>query len=249
LSCRDAAETAQVNSRRCRSRNFIDDAIENRSRLPIVAVFADGPALTFRSVADRVLHHHFDDTLEGEARMRRFLKAAAIAGLFVSPLAAADVKVNLDGKNTEIEWVGTKTDGKHEGGFKRIAGTAVATGDDATTLQLDVTIATNSLFSDDEKLTAHLKAPDFFDVKRYPKATFKSTKVEKADKGYKVTGDLTLLGKTKSISFPAEIAVAGGNLDLDAEFKIDRTAFGMNYGEGKIDKEVALDVDIDSKAD
>ena len=60
-------------------------------------------------------------------------------------------------------------------------------------LGLDVTIATNSIFSDNEKLTAHLKAPDFFDVKRFPKATFTSTKIEKADKNYKVTGDLTLV--------------------------------------------------------
>src|SRR5690606_24276327 len=98
------------------------------------------------------------------------------------------------------------------------------TDNDPATLKLDVTIATNSIYSDNEKLTAHLKAPDFFDVKRYPKATFKSTKVEMADKGYKVTGDLTLLGKTKSISFPAEIEISGGHIDFDAEFKLDRTA-------------------------
>lgn len=179
--------------------------------------------------------------------MRRIWNAAAIAALLASPALAADVKVALDGENTEIEWVGAKSDGKHEGGFKRVAGTATALGTDPTTLKLDVTIATNSIFSDNEKLTAHLKAPDFFDVKRYPKATFQSTKVEKGDKGYKVTGDLTLLGKKKSISFPAEIVIAGGQIDLDAEFKIDRTQFGMNYGEGKIDNDVALDIEIETK--
>ena len=117
---------------------------------------------------------------------------------------------------------------------------------DLTTLKLDVTIATASIYSDDEKLTAHLMAPDFFDVKRHPKATFQSTKVEKTDKGYKVTGDLTLLGKKKSISFPAEIAVKDGTLSVESEFKIDRTAFGMNYGEGKINKDVELDIEIEA---
>ncbi|MGC1274852.1 MAG: YceI family protein [Planctomycetaceae bacterium] len=179
--------------------------------------------------------------------MRRIWNAAAIAALLASPALAADVKVALDGKNTEVEWVGTKSDGKHEGGFQRVAGTATASGADPTTLKLDVTIATNSIFSDNEKLTAHLKAPDFFDVKRYPKATFQSTKVEKGDKGYKVTGDLTLLGKKKSISFPAKIAITDGGLTLDSEFKIDRTQFGMNYGDGKIDKEVGLDIEIEVK--
>ena len=40
-------------------------------------------------------------------------------------------------------------------------------------------------------------------MKDNPKATFKSTKIEKTDKGYTITGDLTMLGKTKSVSFPA----------------------------------------------
>ncbi len=184
--------------------------------------------------------------------MQRFWTATAVsacaaAALLASPVTAADVKVALDGENTAVEWVGSKSDGKHEGGFKRIAGTATASSTDPATLKLDVTIATNSIHSDNEKLTAHLKSPDFFDVRRFPKITFQSTKVEKTEKGHKVTGDLTLLGKKKSISFPAKIAVTDGGLTLDAQFKIDRTQFGMNYGEGQIANDVALDVKIKPK--
>ena len=180
--------------------------------------------------------------------MQRLL-SAAVAVLLASSAsaAAADATFPLDAANTKITWVGSKPDGKHSGGFEKLTGTA-AVGADPTTLKLDVTIATESITSDDAKLTAHLKAPDFFDVKRFPKATFKSTKIEKTAAGYMVTGDLTLLGKTKSVSFPATASVSGGALKLDGAFDIDRTAFGMNYGKGKIDDKVALTVAVNAKA-
>ena len=79
-----------------------------------------------------------------------------------------------------------------------------------------MTIETDSLYSDNAKLTAHLKSPDFFDVKTNPKAKFVSTKVEKDGHKYKVTGELTLNGKTKEISFPAKITARAAELKLTA---------------------------------
>jgi polyisoprenoid-binding protein YceI len=178
--------------------------------------------------------------------MKRVLVAAALAA-FAMPAVGADEKFALDGENTKVQWVGKKADGKHDGGFKRVAGTATAAGADPTTLKIDVTIGTESLYSDDDKLTAHLKSGDFFDVKKYPKATFTSTKVEKAGDGYKVTGDLTLHGKKKSVSFPAKIAVSEDSLTLNADTQIDRTAFGMTYGQGKVDDKVDLKIAINAK--
>jgi polyisoprenoid-binding protein YceI len=54
---------------------------------------------------------------------------------------------------------------------------------------------------------------------------------------------LTLLKETKSITFPATVT-AGKDLKLNAEFKIDRTTFGMNYGAGKVENEVAMKISI-----
>ena len=116
----------------------------------------------------------------------------------------------------------------------------------AGALRIDVTIDTDSLYSDNPGLTAHLKNKDFFDVKTNKTATFKSTKIEKGKDGYQVTGDLTLNGKTKSITFPAKIEAKDG-LTLTAKFNIDRTDFGMTYGAGKIDNAVALRVDVKAK--
>jgi len=173
--------------------------------------------------------------------MRSLLFALAATVAIAGSTFAADT-YKLDGENTKIEFTGTKKDGKHVGGFKKVSGSA--TDDKGWAIKLD--IETESLYSDDEKLTKHLLSADFFGVKDNPKASFATTKIEKGDKGYTVTGTLTLLGKSKEISFPAEITT-GETFKLKAEFKIDRTEFGMTYGEGKVDKEVAIKVDVAAK--
>jgi polyisoprenoid-binding protein YceI len=176
--------------------------------------------------------------------MVRTLIALGVAALVAAPATAADVKFALDGDNTKLTFVGKKPDGKHDGGFKKLSGTATVPDLDITKITVTIDIETDSLFSDDPKLTGHLKSADFFDVKNHPKATFKSTKIEKSDKVYIVTGELTMLGKTKTISFPASIAVAEGALSVGTTFDIDRTQWGMNYGKGKIEDKVAISIAV-----
>lgn len=172
--------------------------------------------------------------------MRRFL-AAMVLSMAVSTICdAKDVTYKLTGENTKIEWTGSKPEGKHTGGFKKLTGTATKSD---TGLKLDVQIDCDSLYSDDEKLTKHLLSPDLFSVKEHPKAKFKSTKIEKTAAGHQITGQLTLLGKTKEISFPAEIK-EGDKLTIHAEFKINRQDYGMNYGTGKINDDVDLKIDV-----
>ena len=179
--------------------------------------------------------------------MKRRLFALLAAAVLAVPVLAADTKFALDGDNTKVKFVGTKPGGKHEGGFKKLTGTATVTGDDLASVKLEVEIDLNSTYTDTEKLTAHLKSPDFFGVKTNPKSKFVSTKVEKGDDGYTVTGDLTLNGKTASVSFPAKIALADGTLTLTSEFKIKRQDFGITYGDGKIDNDVSLKVSLKAK--
>ena len=63
--------------------------------------------------------------------MIRSLSALALAILLVASAAAADVKYALTGENTKITFIGTKPGGKHDGGFKKLTGTATVTdGDD-----------------------------------------------------------------------------------------------------------------------
>jgi len=175
--------------------------------------------------------------------MRWMMTAVLFAGM-ASVAVAADLKYPLTKDNTKIEWTGTKPDGKHDGGFEKVSGTATLT--EAAGLKIEVEIDCDSLYSDDKKLTGHLKSPDFFAVKDHPKAKFVSTKVAKAGKGYLVTGDLTLLGKKKEVSFTADIA-AGDTLTMKGVIEINRQDFGMGYGKGKIDDKVAIRVKVDAK--
>jgi polyisoprenoid-binding protein YceI len=84
------------------------------------------------------------------------------------------------------------------------------------------------------KLEGHLKSPDFFDVTNNPEAKFEITKVtpEKKDSTtHVVEGNLTIRGNTKGISFPAKISMneGGKKVKATANFKIDRTEFGIVY--------------------
>src|SRR5829696_1986683 len=83
----------------------------------------------------------------------------------------------------------------------------------------------------------HLRTADFFEVEKYPDMTFKSTKVEKKGKNLQVTGDFTLKGVTKQITFPVQIAGflppderGGGKMGVMAETSINRRDYGVNYG-------------------
>jgi polyisoprenoid-binding protein YceI len=93
-----------------------------------------------------------------------------------------------------------------------------------------------STWSDNDRLTGHLKSPDFFDVEKFAESTFKltsATPAEGADQ-YTMVGDFTLHGVTKTISFPATIKQAGENITLASKFSIDRKDFGIVYP-GKTD--------------
>jgi polyisoprenoid-binding protein YceI len=179
--------------------------------------------------------------------MVRTLIALGVAALFAASTATADTKYTLTGDNTKVTFLGKKPDGKHEGGFGKVSGTATVPDGDLTKLAVTIDIDTESLFADDAKLTAHLKSADFFDVKNQPKATFKSTKVEKMDKLYIVTGELTLLGKKKTTSFPASISDTGGTLSVSTTFPLDRTQWGMVYGKGKINDIVDITIKVAAK--
>jgi polyisoprenoid-binding protein YceI len=178
----------------------------------------------------------------------RFVSGLLTAALCGVVALAADAKFALTGENTKIEFTGTKKEGKHDGGFKKLTGSATVSDGNLASTKFEVTIETASLYSDNPKLTDHLKAPDFFDVKTNPTAKFVSKSVAPAAGGdYTITGDLTLNGKTSEISFPAKLSLAGDTLKLTSEFKIDRTKFGMTYGQGKIDDQVAIKVKLESK--
>lgn len=132
--------------------------------------------------------------------------------------------------DSKIGFVGSKVTGSHEGGFEAFSGSIglVESSPDSSTVEIE--IDTTSLWSDNERLTGHLKSADFFEVETYPTATFASTSIEPAaEGGYLITGNLDLHGVTKQISFPATIEVGESQVRASAEFAIKRFDFDIVY--------------------
>jgi polyisoprenoid-binding protein YceI len=140
-------------------------------------------------------------------------------------------------ENSKVDFVAAKVTRTHNGSFKQFGGTIEFINGSVEQSVVSVNIETASIMADDDQLTGHLKTPDFFDVAKYPKATFVSTKIEPASAGgatHTITGNFDLHGVKKSISFPATIQVAADNVSVNAEFSINRKDFGLNYP-GKAD--------------
>ncbi len=130
----------------------------------------------------------------------------------------------------KVGFVGAKVTDKHEGGFADYSGSITLVDGAVEKSSVKVTIDIKSLEVEPEKLKGHLLSPDLFDAEKFPTSEFASTKIAPADGGkFEVTGNLTLHGVTKSISFPAEIAVNPGAVTVKAEFGINRKDFGIVY--------------------
>ena len=100
---------------------------------------------------------------------------------------------------------------------------------------VDVTIAAASIDTRVEARDTHLKSADFFDVEKYPELRFVSTRVQRTDDGYKLTGDLTIRGVTKPVTLTVTEEGTGvdpwGNQKAaySATGKFSRSEFGLNW--------------------
>ena len=169
----------------------------------------------------------------------------------VAPSGAATY--TFSAADSKVEFVGAKITGKHDGSFKTFNGTISVPEGKPELGSVKVEIETNSLTVDNAKLEGHLKTADFFDVGKYPKASFTSTAIAPSTdsgKTHVITGNLELHGVTKSISFPANVRVSEGAVESDAEFVINRKDFGITYPgmpDDLIKDEVLLKLQIRAK--
>ncbi len=183
-----------------------------------------------------------DDVTEAQVGAETKTDSAAVSG--------GDYFV-IDPATSTIGFIGFKVTKSHPGGFKEFTGELRVEDGKIADLGNKVVIATPSIFSDSQRLTDHLMSPDFFDVATHPTSTFESTSISKEEDGIStITGNLSLHGVTKSISFPATINVTATDVTVKAEFYINRFDFDMKYP-GKADDlirdEVVLNFDIKAK--
>lgn len=171
----------------------------------------------------------------------------------VQPVAATAKTYVFSQDGSKFEWVGAKVTGKHDGGFKSFRGTINVPDGKIESGSVTVEVDTESVFSDNEKLTGHLKSPDFFDTAKFPKARFTSTSVKPGGDGgatHTVTGNLELHGVTKSITFPAKIELEDDGVSVEAEFGVNRKDFAINYAgqaDDLIKDDVLIKLDLNGK--
>lgn len=144
---------------------------------------------------------------------------------------------------SEMHGVFRKFDGQLQLDVKDLAKSSVSVSIDASSIDTGVV-----------KLDEHLRNPDFFDVGKYPKITFKSTKVESTGAStFKLTGDLTLHGVTKSVVLDASwrsvaahpfLKVPAAGFRATTELK--RSEFGIVTYPGALGEVVKIHIDTEA---
>lgn len=135
---------------------------------------------------------------------------------------------------------------KQYGRFRTVSGNFTLGAEDSES-SVSIEIDAASIDTNVQQRDDHVKSPDFFDVKQYPKITFASTSVKsKGDDTFAITGDLTFHGVTKSITFDME-KLGEGTFDnfghragFAGSFTIDRADYGVTAYDGMVGGEVEL---------
>ena len=151
-------------------------------------------------------------TVFGQAQTWNLDKAHAKLGFTVTHLMVSDV----------------------DGQIKSFDVKATTTKDDFSDATFELTADVNTISTDNEQRDKHLMGPDFFDVAKFPTLTFKSKTFKKvADKKYKLTGDLTLHGVTKTVELDVTFngtAIHPYNKKTIAGFKVSGTLKRTDFG-------------------
>lgn len=145
-----------------------------------------------------------------------------------------------------------------KGKFSGISGALTLDEADPTRSTIEALIPAATLSTADEQRDTHLKSADFFDAEKFPTLTFKSSQVKRTAPGeLAVTGDLTMHGVTRPVTFAVEVPSQPGKdpwgnlrIGLSATTKINRKDFGLVWnaaletGGVLVGEEVAITLDV-----
>ncbi|WKW46583.1 YceI family protein [Myroides sp. JBRI-B21084] len=165
--------------------------------------------------------------------------------------AADAVTYNAVAAESKIDWIGSKVSGDQHAGTIALKEGMVMVANNMVTggkFTIDMNTITVTDITDAEKkagLEGHLKgataenADHFFNVSKFPTATFEITKVADENGKQMVEGNLTIKEATHGIKFPATVTVTEGDVTIASdEFEIDRTKWAVNYNSGSIVKDL-----------
>lgn len=138
------------------------------------------------------------------------------------------------------------------GRFNEVTGAFTLDPENPSESKFEFAVNANSVDTANDGRDQHVKSDELLNVGNHPQITFKSTAVKAAgDNAYEVTGDMTFLGKTKSITVRIKKVGEGearGNkaVGLESRFEIKRSDYGMTAMIGPLSDEVTLMVAIEA---
>jgi polyisoprenoid-binding protein YceI len=120
---------------------------------------------------------------------------------------------------------------KVNGSLKDLKGAIVWDAQNPANSSFDVSADANTINTNNGGRDKHLRKEDYFDVAKFPRLHFKSTKITKKQEGnYFVEGQITIKGVTKNIGFTFSAIIANGKLTLQGSFQLNRRDFGVGGG-------------------
>ena len=139
------------------------------------------------------------------------------------------------------------------GRFNDFSGKFTIDPSDPTKSSFALTIPIESIDTNNVKRDEHLRAPDYFNAKQFPTMSFQSTKVKATDDGYDVTGDLTMHGVTKPVSFKlkgghqvVEFPTGTPRVGVVSTFSLSRSAYGIDVEPKGLGDEITIVVGIEA---
>ena len=159
---------------------------------------------------------------------------ALLIGTSVSAInPVEEVKKEVNTETSKVTWKAYKVTGSHTGTVNLNAGSLIFNDGILTGGEFEVDmvslIATDLEGEYKGKLEGHLKSDDFFGVEKFPTSSLVFTEVKASGKNsYKVSGDLTIKGITKSITL--DVSIYGSK--ATATMKVDRAQYDVKYGSG-----------------
>jgi polyisoprenoid-binding protein YceI len=152
-------------------------------------------------------------------------------------------RVSADVAETRIHWTGKKPTAEHNGYIKLLKGELILDNNKVTggTFVIDMQSIVNVDIKDkntNDRLIKHLKSSDFFDIGKYPEATYVITNItvlpaataKSLKATHEIKGNLTMKNITREVSFKASLNIFNGKVIASSlPFTIDRTQWGVNY--------------------
>ena len=186
------------------------------------------------------------------AALRRFTLATILVAL--GTLAQAADTYTVDPVHSSISFMIEHAGISNiHGRFNDFSGKITIDKADPARSSFALSIPIESIDTNNVKRDEHLRAPDYFNVKQFPTMSFQSTKVKAIDGGYEVTGDLTLHGVTRSLTFKVkgadkvvEFPKGTQRIGLVSTFSIVRSDFGVDAEPKALGDEIPITIGIEA---